>query len=109
MNSLEETTLEKRFQLLTHSQKHHYFVSTFLIIISVFIFTFSYCFTLVGFSIPDEAQNQEIFALTSENSYILSNGNGAYDIYFYGEYLETVNSLKGYESIPIYTEKEDIP
>lgn len=106
MNNLEETILEKRFQLLTHSQKRRHFLSFFLIIISVVIFIFSYCFTLRGYSVPKELKNNEIFALTVENSYAISNKDGTYDIYFYGEYLETVNSLKEYELVPIYTEKE---
>ena len=44
------------------------------------------------------------FILTEENAYAILNEDGTYNIYLYGEYLETVNSLKYYDSsLPIYT------
>ena len=109
MNNLQESILEKRFQLLTHSQKHHHFLSTFVVIVSIGLYIFSYCFTLRGYRIPDEAKNGEIFQLTDENSYGISNGDGTYDIYLYGEYIETVDSLMGYDFVPIYNSLDDIP
>ena len=109
MNNLQESILEKRFQLLTHSQKRQHFLSVFVIVISVGIYLFSYYFTLRGVSTPPEAKNNEIFTLTDENSYGISNGDGTYDLYLYGEYIETVDSLKGYDDVPIYTSLEDVP
>ena len=109
MNNLQESILEKRFQLLTHSQKRHHFLSAFIIIVSIGLYIFSYCFTLRGYSLPDEAKTGEIFLLTDENSYGISNGDGTYDLYLYGEYIETVNSLKGYDYVPIYNSLDDVP
>lgn len=84
MNNLQESMLEKRFQLLTHSQKRQHFLSVFVVVISVSIYLFSYYFTLRGVSTPSEAKNNEIFTLTNENSYGISNGDGTYDLYLYG-------------------------
>lgn len=109
MNNLQESMLEKRFQLLTHSQKRQHFLSVFVVVISVSIYLFSYYFTLRGVSTPSEAKNNEIFTLTNENSYGISNGDGTYDLYLYGEYIETVDSLMGYDYVPIYNSLEDVP
>ena len=109
MNNLQESMLEKRFQLLTHSQKRQHFLSVFVVVISVSIYLFSYYFTLRGVSTPSEAKNNEIFTLTNENSYGISNGDGTYDLYLYGEYIETVDSLMWYDYVPIYNSLEDVP
>ncbi len=109
MNNLQESMLEKRFQLLTHSQKQHHFLSAFIIIVSIGIYLFSYCFTLKGNGLPDETKTGEMFLLTDENSYGISNGDGTYDLYLYSEYLETVDSLMGYDYVPIYNSLEDVP
>ena len=109
MNNLQESMLEKRFQLLTHSQKRQHFLSVVVVVISVSIYLFSYYFTLRGVSTPSEAKNNEIFTLTNENSYGISNGDGTYDLYLYGEYIETVDSLMGYDYVPIYNSLEDVP
>lgn len=109
MNNLQESMLEKRFQLLTHSQKRQHFLSVFVVVISVSIYLFSYYFTLRGVSTPSEAKNNEIFTLTNENSYGISNGDGTYDLYLYGDYIETVDSLMGYDYVPIYNSLEDVP
>lgn len=109
MNNLQESMLEKRFQLLTHSQKRQHFLSVFVVVISVSIYLFSYYFTLRGVSTPSEAKNNEIFTLTNENSYGISNGDRTYDLYLYGEYIETVDSLMGYDYVPIYNSLEDVP
>ena len=109
MNNLQESILEKRFQLLTHSQKRQHFLSVFVVVISVGIYLFSYYFTLRGVSTPPEAKNNEIFTLTDENSYGISNGDGTYDLYLYGEYIETVDSLMGYDYVPIYNSLENVP
>lgn len=109
MNNLQESMLEKRFQFLTHSQKRQHFLSVFVVVISVSIYLFSYYFTLRGVSTPSEAKNNEIFTLTNENSYGISNGDGTYDLYLYGEYIETVDSLMGYDYVPIYNSLEDVP
>ena len=108
MNNLQESMLEKRFQLLTHSQKRQHFLSVFVVVISVSIYLFSYYFTLRGVSTPSEAKNNEIFTLTNENSYGISNGDGTYDLYLYGEYIETVDSLMGYDYVPIYNSLDDV-
>ena len=34
---------------------------------------------------------------------------GHIDLYLYGEYIETVDSLMGYDYVPIYNSLEDVP
>lgn len=65
-----------------------------------------HCFTIRGYGVPDEVNDSRIFSLMEENSYAIINDNGTYDLYFNGEYLDTVDSLKEYENTHIY--KEDI-
>ena len=49
-----------------------------------------------------------VFTLTEENAYAIYRDDGRYDLYLYGEYIETVDSLKGYDSsLPILTNKEN--
>lgn len=38
----------------------------------------------------------------------IRNDNGSFDIYLYGEYLETTNSLEEYGTFPIYDSKEKL-
>lgn len=109
LNNVRESILEKRFQILTHTSQKHYFFSAFVSIVSISIFILSYCFTFRGVGIPAEAKSGEVFSLTQENSYAIVNENGTYDLYLHDQYIETVNSLKGYDLIPIYTTTEDIP
>lgn len=106
LNNLQESLLQKRFRMMTYSQKHHAAISIFLIVISLGIFIESYCFTIRGYGVPDEVTDSKIFSLMEENSYAIINDNGTYDLYFNGEYLDTVDSLKEYENTHIY--KEDI-
>ena len=91
-------------------QLHFYYICYHQNIFEVLqLYLFSYYFTLRGVSTPSEAKNNEIFTLTNENSYGISNGDGTYDLYLYGEYIETVDSLMGYDYVPIYNSLEDVP
>lgn len=104
LNNLQESALEKRFRMMTSSQKHNIAISILLIVISLGIFIGSYCFTIRGYGVPDEANDSEVFSLMEENSYAIINDNGTYDLYFNGEYLDTVDSLEEYENTHIYKE-----
>lgn len=104
LNNLQESLLQKRFRMMTDSQKHHAAISILLIVISLGIFIESYCFTIRGYGVPDEVNDSKIFSLMEENSYAIINDNGTYDLYFNGEYLDTVDSLKEYENTHIYKE-----
>lgn len=49
------------------------------------------------------AVEEYTFQLTDENSYAIENSDGSYDIFLFGNYLETVDSLKYYpKNLPIY-------
>ena len=60
------------------------------------------------YALPTELASDECFILTSNNAYAIRNDNGSFDIYLYGEYLETTNSLEEYGTFPIYDSKEEL-
>ena len=104
LNNLNESTLEKRFQLLTHPSRRHTLFSAALICSSLLLFIFSYVFTIKSHFTPADTS---VFTLTEENAYAISRDDGRYDLYLYGEYIETVDSLKGYDSsLPVYKDPE---
>ena len=74
-------------------------------LISIFVFLSSYFVTWEPLPVDNSStMNEQDFILTEENAYAILNEDGTYDIYLYGEYLETVTSLKYYDSsLPIYT------
>lgn len=49
----------------------------------------------------DEVISGAYFSL-EEDAYAVLNACGTYDLYYNGEYLETVDSLKGYEGMHIH-------
>lgn len=108
MSNFQETSLEKRFQLLTNSHKHNKLLSFALCIGCTGIFIFSYYFTLKGDALPTELLQMNALYLLQIMHYAIRNDNGSFDIYLYGEYLETTNSLEEYGTFPIYDSKEKL-
>lgn len=53
---------------------------------------------------PLGLEDEHYICLTDENAYVVLNEDGSYDLYLYGEYIETVTSLEEYDSsLPVYT------
>ena len=104
ISNIKEGSLEKRFQLLAHPSKQPHRFSGIFILISISIFLSSYFVTWEPLPVDNSStMNEQDFILTEENAYAILNEDGTYDIYLYGEYLETVTSLKYYDSsLPIY-------
>lgn len=102
--NFHESAFEKRFQIMIQPRKCHVFLSVFLIMISLGIFSLSYCFTLRGYGTPNEEISSDFFYLSEDSSYAILTSNGTYELYCNGEYIETVNTLKGYEGIYIYND-----
>lgn len=105
ISNIKEGSLEKRFQLLAHPSKQPRRFSGIFRLISIFVFLSSYFVTWEPMPVDNSStMNEQDFILTEENAYAILNEDGTYDIYLYGEYLETVTSLKYYDSsLPIYT------
>ena len=105
ISNIKEGSLEKRFQLLAHPSKQPRRFSGIFRLISIFVFLSSYFVTWEPLPVDNSStMNEQDFILTEENAYAILNEDGTYDIYLYGEYLETVTSLKYYDSsLPIYT------
>ena len=104
ISNIKEGSLEKRFQLLAHPSKQPRRFSGILILISIFVFLSSYFVTWEPLPVDNSStMNEQDFILTEENAYAILNEDGTYDIYLYGEYLETITSLKYYDSsLPVY-------
>ena len=104
ISNIKEGSLEKRFQLLAHPSKQPHRFSGIFILISIYIFLSSYFVTWEPLPVDNSStMNEQDFILTEENAYAILNEDGTYDIYLYGEYLETVTSLKYYDSsLPVY-------
>lgn len=104
ISNIKEGSLEKRFQLLAHPSKQPHRFSGIFILISISIFLSSYFVTWEPLPVDNSStMNEQDFILTEENAYAILNEDGTYDIYLYGEYLETVTSLKYYDSsLPVY-------
>ena len=101
LSNFKENMLVKRFDVMMHRPKRHVFLSTLLVAISLTIFSGSFCYTLKGYATPDEVISGAYFSL-EEDAYAVLNACGTYDLYYNGEYLETVDSLKGYEGMHIH-------
>ena len=104
IRNIKEGSNEKRFQLLAHPSKQPHRFSGIFILISISIFLSSYFVTWEPLPVDNSStMNEQDFILTEENAYAILNEDGTYDIYLYGEYLETVTSLKYYDSsLPVY-------
>lgn len=121
IKNVDESALEKRFQILAdfHQSKKGFqhilrkALCTILVVIGLSVYLLSYTIVFesnLAFGGPAPENNIPSFTLTADNAYIIINENGTYDIYLYGCYIETVDSLEYYdESIPIYNHKEDVP
>lgn len=90
LSAQKSTALYKRcyYILKNEEKKNRLLVKIILIPVCLlyllsFVFTFESCYMY-----PEDVEMGEI--MTSENTYIVKNDSGAYDIYFYGEYFETV-------------------
>lgn len=117
MQLLPEKTSDdlKRFSLLQNNQRMpRPILNTLLGLVTLSIFLFSYVFIGEPFVSPEdsplppaEEQELETFLVPSaENSYFIDRGDGSYDLYYYGEYYITTDSLEYHLSdIPVYTEE----
>lgn len=81
-----------------------FYILLSVVLTSVFATSFLYNFN--ASSTPAYMKNDENLIIPdAENTYAVQNRNGSYDIYLYGEYCETVDSLEFYpDDVPIYEE-----
>lgn len=93
-----KSILLKRFELLTSPKTyfHKGLLNGCLLLLMGSIYISSYCFTLESSYYPSELDN-ESFAPNVENSYFVEKGDGTYDLYYKGEYIDTVDSLDYYD------------
>jgi hypothetical protein len=100
----EKTKAEKRFLMLTQKEtKKNHWLNLFITVCFISIYIFSY---LCVFEAYAEVE-QNTFAFDELNSYIIDNGDGSYDLYYFDYKIETLTSLDYYEDdIPIYTREE---
>ena len=102
----DSSTLSKRMDyMITRNEPGRGGLGFFIAAFAFLLVLFSYLYTPRTTHIDcDEAY----FSLTPEDTYMIRNEDGSYDIYYLDFYLETVNSLLGYDTdIPIFEGKEE--
>lgn len=81
--------------LLASKQISKGVISNLVILISVIVFFLSYSFLPENSFVPtDISENYE--TNTSDNTLIIDNEDGTYDVYMYNKYIETTDSLEYY-------------
>ena len=100
--------LYKRFRLLTESDSASSKKSMSLLLIPVCaIYLFSFFYIFEAHYMPPETK-KTVESLSSENTYIVPNGDGTYTVYYQGIFVETTDSLKYYpEDCNIYSSQEE--
>lgn len=104
----EPSVLLQRCRLLIHhsSPKNMRLFYILLSVVLTSVFATSFLYNFNASSTPAYMKNDENLIIPdAENTYAVQNRNGSYDIYLYGEYCETVDSLEFYpDDVPIYEE-----
>lgn len=104
--------LHKRVKLLSGKKPKVRSATNILVAavaISIYLFSYLYVWESYGTAgqsfMSDVVEMEEnYFIPRAENSYFIDLGSGCYDLYYFDEYLTTVDSLEYYdEAIPIYT------
>ncbi|MCM1089950.1 MAG: hypothetical protein NC092_00550 [Butyrivibrio sp.] len=114
--SKKNAALKSRFALLTNNQeKPHLAMNALLLLATVMMYLVSYAiipeaYCRIDNTLPEqvlENENHTVVSLSEGNSYFIDNGNGTYDAYYNGRYIETIDTLDFYPSdIPVYTREE---
>lgn len=102
-----ETELTRRFHMLMgRGQKKNHGLNIILFTVTCIIYIYSYLFSFeADYYIPEIAEYGVNF--TNENSYLIDNGDGSYDLYYSGFKVETIYSTDHHSAdIPIYTKEE---
>ena len=106
----------KRFILMQNNQlTPHPTLNALLVLVALSIYLLSYAFIGEAYSLPEDTllppvevqdEQMEVLPMSPEDSYFIDKGNGTYDLYYYDEYFDTIDTLEYYNSdIPIYTEE----
>jgi len=102
-----ETELTRRFHMLMErGRKKNHGLNIILFTVTCIIYIFSYLFIFEAYYYIPEV-SEEILDFTNENSYLIDNGDGSYDLYYFGYKVETIYSTdQQNDDIPIYTREE---
>lgn len=82
-----------------------------LVIVAVIVLSYSFIFQ-TAYAPPAETQNQDVYfvGIDSQNSFLTRQKNDTYDVYFNGQYLETIDQKEAsqppYSNLPITNEEE---
>lgn len=102
--SENKSLLIQRFQMMIKKEtiKHKHLLNTGLISSVIIVYALSYLFTLeANYILPEIAET--VTELSPDNTYLIQNMNGTYDVYFNQIYIETVDTLEMYQdNYPIY-------
>lgn len=107
--SANSSELKRRFAYITQEkEKKNKVLCGFLLVLAFTICILSYLFIFEGSYMYPEHMSETDVDLTSENIFAIKNKDNTYDIYFEGEFFETVDSLEYYpKDCKIYLSLEE--
>ena len=108
-NSLKE--LKRRLSFLATTEKT---VSALKVLVYSFVFVLwisSWCFVLDNYSVPKESPEEGAIPMTADNTILIDNGDGTYQVYADGMYMFTTDKdgLRAFPYVPIYNNLEEVP
>ena len=95
--------LKKRLELIGDGLSVSHIQQGILITVIIILVMCKVCFNIMPYS--TETVEGGVMT-TEENTYLIKSGN-EYKVYIYGEYMDTVDDLLGYDDIPIYNSLEE--
>ena len=103
-----ETELTRRFHMLmARGRKKNHGLNIILFTVICILYICSYLFAYEADYYIPEIEEYDVITFTNENSYLIDNGDGTYDLYYSGYKFETIDSIdQQNEDIPIYTKEE---
>jgi len=106
------TTLINRFHLFMNPEKpkKREFIPIALLLTGIYLLSLFLVLELEGNStdFKNQVQDKNIILSTSENTYLIENEDGSYDVYFEEYLVDHVDSLENYrKGYPIYKSKEE--
>lgn len=106
---INSSELKKRFAYITQEEeKNNKALCGFLLASACTLCILSYLFIFEDSYMYPEHMSKGEYSITPENTFIIQNKDNTYDIYFKGEFFETVNSLEYYpEDCKIYLSLEE--
>lgn len=107
--SRDNSSIILRYQYLLDGQesKRSHLLNFVLLILMIGLYLSSYFIIFEAYYMPPEI-SQVVDVPTIENTYLIDNGDGTYDVFLDGEFIETTESLEYYPNNLIIIERSQV-